>query len=224
MASPSPHADAVTGVILAGGGATRYGGRPKGLQQVAGRRIIDRVAAALAPATAEILLIANDPAAGTWLPGVRTEPDVRPGLGSLGGIYSALVHARRPVLLVAWDMPFVPTPLLTLLSRRGRAVDVAVPESGSRRGVEPLCAYYSPACITPIERCLDAGDLRVIGFYDTVRVDRITTDEVARFGDPGHLFMNVNAPADLEIAEYHASTPYGVHHRQETQRQDDPGR
>ncbi|MEY4608770.1 MAG: MobA-like transferase domain, partial [Gemmatimonadota bacterium] len=36
-----------TGVILAGGGATRFGGRPKGLEVVAGERIIDRVARGL---------------------------------------------------------------------------------------------------------------------------------------------------------------------------------
>ena len=36
-----------TGVVLAGGLATRYGGRPKGLEHVEGVRIIDRVAAAL---------------------------------------------------------------------------------------------------------------------------------------------------------------------------------
>ena len=36
-----------TGVILAGGAASRFGGLPKGLERVDGRRIIDRVASAL---------------------------------------------------------------------------------------------------------------------------------------------------------------------------------
>lgn len=215
---------AVTGVILAGGGATRYGGRAKGLERVAGRRILDRVADALARTTDDLLLVANDPGAAEWLPGVRTEPDVQPGLGSLGGIYSAVVHAARPVLLVAWDMPFVPAELLALLRARGQSADAAVPESDSRRGVEPLCAYYTPACIAPIERRLAAGDLRVVSFFDDVRVARIPAGEVARFGDPGRMFMNVNSPADLESAERHVSTPDGEHHRQEEQRQDDARR
>ena len=50
-----------TGVILAGGGATRYGGRPKGLERVGGRRIIDRVADVLRETTDELLLVANAP-------------------------------------------------------------------------------------------------------------------------------------------------------------------
>jgi molybdopterin-guanine dinucleotide biosynthesis protein A len=204
-----------TGVILAGGNASRYGGAPKGLERVGGRRIIDRVAESLAPATDELLLIANDPAAIGWLPGVRCEADVRPGLGSLGGIHAALVHARGPVVIVAWDMPFVPTGLLTALRTAGASADAAVAESGSRRGVEPLCAYYGPACIAAIERRLAVDDRRVIGFFDGVRVARVGADVVATFGDPSIIFMNVNSPDELGLAEEHASAPDGRRDRQE---------
>jgi molybdenum cofactor guanylyltransferase len=204
----------LTGVVLAGGAASRYGGKPKGLEQVGGRRIIDRVAEALARATDALLLVANDPAAGAWLPGVRTAGDVRVGLGSLGGIHSALVHAGGgPVLVVAWDMPFVPVPLLWELRRLGcsGSADVAVPESGgSRRGVEPLCAYYGPACRAAIERRLDEGDHRVISFYEDVRVARLGADAVSRFGDPAVMFMNVNTPEQLALAEGHASARAGA--------------
>jgi molybdopterin-guanine dinucleotide biosynthesis protein A len=210
-----------TGVILAGGQATRYGGRAKGLERVGGQRVIDRVALALAETTDELLLIANDPAATSWLPGVRVEGDVRPGNGSLGGIHAAIVHAGGPALVVAWDMPFVPAALLEALRTLGEEADVAVPESDSRRGVEPLCAYYTPACIAPIERSLDADDRRVIGFYDDVRVARLPAEQVRRYGDPARLFMNVNTPEELAIAERHASilsAADGVHHRPQESR------
>jgi molybdopterin-guanine dinucleotide biosynthesis protein A len=176
------------------------------------------VADALATTTDELLLIANDPAAGTWLPGVRVAGDVRPGCGSLGGIHSGLVHAGGPALVVAWDMPFVPPALLAALRALGKGVDVAVPESDSRRGVEPLCAYYTPACVPPIERRLDSGDLRVVGFYDDVRVARLEADAVRKFGDPARIFMNVNSPDELLLAEQYASTTNGGHHRREEPR------
>ena len=51
-------------MILAGGLSTRYGGSPKGLERVHGVRIIDRVRAALEPVVDDLLLIANDDAAG----------------------------------------------------------------------------------------------------------------------------------------------------------------
>jgi len=198
---PSPTLTPCTGVILAGGLATRYGGRPKGLERVHGARIIDRVAAALAPATDRLLLVANDPSAADWLPGIAVAADVRSGLGSLGGIHAAIVRAGTAALVVAWDMPFVPTGLLRSLRALGEGGwDVGVPESDSRRGVEPLCAYYAPSCVPAIERRLDAGDRRVVGFYDDVRVARLGVAEVRRFGDPARLFMNVNQPADLTAA------------------------
>jgi molybdopterin-guanine dinucleotide biosynthesis protein A len=189
----------VTGVILAGGLATRYGGAPKGLERVHGLRIIDRVAAVLHATTDDLLLIANAPDAPTWLPGVRTAPDVRLACGSLGGIHAALTHAATPVIIVAWDMPFVPAPLLTALRTTAEAgADVVVPES---RGLEPLCAYYAPSCLPAIEHHLDAGDRRVISFFDDVRVTRLPVSEVALFGDPSRIFLNVNTPFDLPHAE-----------------------
>ncbi|HSJ65927.1 MAG TPA: molybdenum cofactor guanylyltransferase [Gemmatimonadaceae bacterium] len=201
--------ESCTGVILAGGAASRYGGRPKGLVRIGGRRVIDRVAEALSACTDELLVIANDPAAVDWLPVVRTEADIRPGNGSLGGIHAALWHARTPIVLVAWDMPFVPAALLAALRARGTDADVVAPSSESRRGLEPLCAWYHPSCLPAIEARLDAGDRRVVAFYDAVRVERLAPDEVARFGDPARLFLNINTPEDLERAERDAAASAG---------------
>lgn len=194
-----------TGVILAGGEASRYGGKPKGLELVGGRRVVDRVAGVLSAVCDELLLIANDPSASEWLSGVRVAADVRPGMGSLGGLHAALWHAGSAVLVLPWDMPFVPPDLLGALRALGQTADAAVPESGSRRGLEPLCAWYGTACLAAIERRLDAGDRRVVSFFDDVRVARLTHEQVATFGEPEVLFMNVNAPADLALAEAHAT-------------------
>ena len=193
-----------TGVILAGGGSTRYGGRPKGLELVGGERIIDRVARALRTATDDLLLIANAPEAPSWLPGVRTAGDVRPGEGALGGLHAALLHAGTDILLVAWDMPFVSAALLAAMRARGEgdAADAVLPESdSSRRGVEPLCAWYGAGCLGAVTTALDAGDRRVIAFHESVRTVRLDHATVAAFGDPARLFGNVNTPADLLRAE-----------------------
>ncbi|MBA4072749.1 MAG: molybdenum cofactor guanylyltransferase [Gemmatimonas sp.] len=191
------------GVILAGGGATRFGGQPKGLQIVEGARIIDRVAAALRGAADELLLVANDPGAAGWLPGVRTAADVRRGEGALGGLHAALSHAGgHAVLVVAWDMPFASEGLLRALRAAGeRGYDAVVPVSAtSGRGVEPLCAWYGAACLAAIEKRLDAGDRRVVSFFEDVRMTRLTVAEVSQFGDPARIFFNVNRPDDLPLA------------------------
>lgn len=192
----------MTGVILAGGGATRFGGRPKGLELVGGMRILDRLIAEFTAALGhEPLLVANAPDAPSWRAGLRVVPDARPGLGSLGGIYTAVLEGPAPVVCVAWDMPFVSAALIRRLADGLAEYDALLPESDGRRGVEPLCAAYGPACTAAIAASLDRGDLRAIDFHRDVRVGTLPLDEVRRLGDPERLFFNVNTADDLAKAE-----------------------
>jgi molybdopterin-guanine dinucleotide biosynthesis protein A len=194
----------VRGAVLAGGAASRYGGEPKGLVRVGGRRILDRVVDSVHAVTGSPpLLIANAPDAKSWRPDLETIPDVRPGLGSLGGIYTAVTAGADPVLCVAWDMPFVPDALLRSLIEDFSAggYDAFLPESSGRRGLEPLCAVYGATCGPAIARRLDHGDLKAISFHADVRVGILSLAEVREFGDPDELFFNVNTPDDLEKAE-----------------------
>ena len=141
------------GAVLAGGAARRYGGVPKGLLEVGGRRILDRVVQAVAGATGEPpLLVANDPRASTWRPELRTLPDVRPGCGSLGGIYTALVSGAGAVLCVAWDMPFVTLQLLTALvdgAAWSRCAPCTAPPAHRRSSVAWRRASSRPSPSTP---------------------------------------------------------------------------
>lgn len=195
--------EAPLGVILAGGRNVRYG-KPKALETVGGKRIIDRVRDVLGAVTDEIVLIANEPETYTST-GLPMRPDALTGLGPVGGIHAALLWARergRPgILAVACDMPFVPAKLLDELLAARDGADAVVPESPSRRGVEPLCAYYATSCIPAIEAQAAREDRRVIGFYDDIRVRRLPMQTVRRHGDPELLFMNVNTPEEKERAE-----------------------
>lgn len=193
-------------MVLAGGAARRYGGVPKGLLAVGGRRILDRVVDVVQAVTGGLpLLIANAPDASSWRPDLKTIPDARPGLGSLGGIYTAVAAGGgpEPVLCVAWDMPFVPEALLRALVDGATAgpYDAFLPESSGKRGLEPLCAVYGPACRLPIEQRLNNGDLKAISFHADVRVGILSLALVKQFGDPDELFFNVNTPDELARAE-----------------------
>lgn len=193
----------VLGVIQAGGRSTRYGA-PKALAEVDGRRLVDRVHDALAATVDEVIMVANDPEIRTAV-ALASRPDVRPDAGPLGGILTALLWARElerdGVLAVACDMPFVTSALLSLLLDAREGTDVVVPESDGPRGVEPLCAFYGVACIPAIEQSLDAGNLRVVGFHDAVRVVRVPRTAIAAVGDPDRLFLNVNTLAERAAAE-----------------------
>jgi molybdopterin-guanine dinucleotide biosynthesis protein A len=192
----------VRGAILAGGGATRFGGKPKGLELVGGERILDRLVRTLEAALGERpLLVANAPEAPEWRPDLQTVSDVRPGLGALGGIYTAVVESPAPVVCVAWDMPFVSESLVQSLAEGLGKADAVLPQSDGRRGVEPLCAAYGPACREAIAASLAENDLRAIAFHSRIRVSILPLDQVRAFADPDVLFFNVNTADDLARAE-----------------------
>ena len=209
----APH-DRPLGVILAGGRNVRFGGRPKALEDVGGRRIIERAAAALQPLCTDVVLIANDAETYGGL-GLETRPDGREAAGPVGGLREAIAWARERdlpgALVVACDMPFVSTRLLDTLWQMSAQADAAVPESDGPRGLEPLCAAYRTSCLDAIERALDRNDLRVIGFFDDVDVRRLPTSEVAALADPVRAFFNVNTAEDLARARALAAESERTH-------------
>src|SRR6185312_1372197 len=157
----------------------------KGLELVGGERILDRLVHTMEEALGEPpLLVANAPDAFGWRPDLRTVSDLRPGLGSPGGIYTAVVTTPAPVVCVAWDMPFVSHALIRALAQGLTQYDAILPQSDGRRGVEPLCAAYGPACAAAIEASLEAGDLRAISFHERIRVGILPLSQIAATGDP----------------------------------------
>jgi molybdopterin-guanine dinucleotide biosynthesis protein A len=168
---------------------------------VGGERILDRLVRVMAEALGELpLLVANAPDAPGWRPDLRTISDIRPGFGSLGGVYTA-VMASAPVVCVAWDMPFVAESLIRTLAQGLERYDAMLPQSDGRRGVEPLCAAYGPACRDAIASSLESGDLRAIGFHHRIRVGILPLEEVRALADPELLFFNVNTADDLAKAD-----------------------
>lgn len=195
----------MVGAILAGGANTRFGGEPKGLRRIAGARIIDRVADALRSAAEQLVLISNAPEAVRWLPGVPAFADSRSERGSIIGLHTALLHSRDMAVVVAWDMPFLSRNLLQLVaSKAAQSEYAAVPESG--RGLEPLCAAYSVRCLPIIEQAIDSGELRLRSLLARLpSFERVVLADVETCGDPDQLFMNVNSPSQLALAEQLAS-------------------
>ncbi|HEX6747668.1 MAG TPA: molybdenum cofactor guanylyltransferase [Longimicrobium sp.] len=202
LQSPSAHSSNAEplGAILAGGASRRFGAA-KALAEVGGRRIVERVRDALAAAVDDVILIANEPELFGDLD-LPARGDLRPGLGAAAGIETALRWAmemgRPGAVCVACDMPFVSPALLRELVRRARDgdADAVVPESTGRRGIEPLCAWYSVACLPAVERALASDERSLHALLATVRAGRIPLAEVRRFGDPEIIFMNVNTPDD----------------------------
>ena len=191
--APAP----VAAAILAGGRARRFGGTIKSTLPIGGERIIDRQLAALGRVADPIFVVADDPAPFVSL-GLTIVPDVMPGCGALGGIYSAILGSpRQRTLIVAGDLPGLSVPLLERLVQPSEA-DIVVPRGP--RGYEPLCAVYARACAEPIRSRLEAGDLKASVMPAGVRVEVIGPEDLAAYDPDGLLFVNVNTPHEYERA------------------------
>ena len=192
-----------TAAIVAGGAASRLGGRDKSRLPVGSRSILERQLAVLRPLTDRILVVANDPEpfGDTGLPVV---PDLVPGAAALGGIYTALSSATTgQVLVIACDLPFLTGRFLEHLAGRAQGFDLTIPRS--RDGLQPMCAMYSRACLEPIRARIAGTVLRIQDLAAEVRTREIGPDELAAYDPDGLLFFNVNTPADYERARAVAS-------------------
>ena len=188
----------ITGVIQAGGKSTRMGGEPKALIELGGRRIVERVVAAIAPVVDDVLVVTNTPERYAFL-GLPMVGDVFPDHGSLGGIYSGLKAANGDVAFtVACDMPFLRADVARLVVERAGEGDVVIPRVGDQ--LETLHASYAKRCLPHMEERLRAGRLRIVGFFEAVRVVEIPEATVQRLADPAVVFMNVNTPDELARA------------------------
>jgi molybdenum cofactor guanylyltransferase len=216
----------VSGIVLAGGQSRRMG-RDKALIELQGKPIIQYALDALASMCDERIVVANDTAIYARF-GVPVVADLIPGKGSLGGIYSGLQAARGEyVIAVACDMPFLNGALLRFMLSLAPQYDVVLPQASSLSGktqrgagaksrdkttplanqplakdrdLHPMHAIYSKKCLASMEEKLRMDDLRLIAFFDSVRVRILESSEVDRF-DPEHWSLfNVNTPQDLDLA------------------------
>ncbi|MGB8984445.1 MAG: molybdenum cofactor guanylyltransferase [Anaerolineales bacterium] len=189
-------------VCIQAGGASSRMGEDKALKTFLGRPLIQRVVERLVPIAEEVIVTTNTPDDYRFL-GLRLVPDLRPGRGALGGLYTAIASAAQPVVAVtACDMPFASAPLLEaarwLLVEE--AADVVI--ARSEEGYEPLHAVYRRAtCLPAIEAALDADQWKVIAWFPQVKVRILTSEEIKRYDPSGLAFWNVNTPEEFVEAE-----------------------
>jgi molybdopterin-guanine dinucleotide biosynthesis protein A len=183
-------------VAILAGGQSRRMGQDKALLPLGGRLVIEWVLERVMPLSSDLTIVANSTAKYRHF-GYRVVGDVYPDKGALGGIYTAIHAARCPhCLVVACDMPFLNTDLLRYLVSLAPSFDVVVPRIEGFP--ETTHAVYGKGCLKPIRRRLLADQLKIIGFFDDVRVRYVERNDVARFDSSFSSFLNMNTPDDWE--------------------------
>lgn len=116
--------EAITGVVLAGGRATRMGGIDKGLQALNGRPLWRHVAEALAPQVDELVISANRHLEQWRASGYPVFRDIQEGYqGPLAGMLAVMQQVASPwFVFCPCDTPFIPSFLVErFIQQRGDA-------------------------------------------------------------------------------------------------------
>jgi molybdenum cofactor guanylyltransferase len=188
-------------VIQAGGQSARMG-QDKALKPFLGRPLIQRVIERLSPIADEILVTTNRPDDYAFL-GLRLTPDLLPGRGALGGLYTALASANGDmVAVVACDMPFASPSLIQAAARLLVEEEADVVIAKTSEGYEPFHAVYRRAtCVPAIQAAIDADKWKVIAWFPSVKVRELSLEEVKQLDPSGLAFSNVNSPEEFAEAE-----------------------
>jgi len=186
----------VSAAIMAGGKSKRMG-QDKAWIELDGEPLIKRVADVLGELADEVIVVANDPRYESL--GLRVVRDRWPQGGALGGIATGIGAAtHHAVLVAACDMPFLSVDVWRVLLGHAGEADVVIPKIGGE--YETMHALYTKACVPQMARAIAENRLRVISFFDQVRVLAVEEPEL-RAADPTlRSFTNVNTPEELASA------------------------
>jgi len=185
----------IAAAVLAGGKGKRFGRRPKGLWEVApGISILKKQVAELASSgIEEVIILANDPGPYRGF-GPNIVPDLRAGVGPLGGIETAISYYSsrcKATLLLPCDLPYITAREISALLEGFSEAEgnVAVAVSGESDW-EPLCAVVNNELLPVVKAAIDRGVRKVREVWKELGVALI------HFPDR-EPFFNINTPGDL---------------------------
>ncbi|MEM1237857.1 MAG: molybdenum cofactor guanylyltransferase MobA [Pseudomonadota bacterium] len=190
------------GVILAGGQATRMGGGDKGLIELGGRTLLDRVIERIEGQVAGLSINANgNPRRFDefGLPVIADTIDGFPGplAGVLAGMEWAHKVGARHIVTVAADTPFFPTDLVVRLeraaSRANTPIALAATQEEGRTTRHPTFGLWPVSLRDELRSALKGGLRKVVRWTDTHGAATTAFDD--------HAFFNINTPEDLAAAE-----------------------
>lgn len=180
--------------IIAGGKSGRFGS-DKSLHMYDGKPMISHTYDAVKPVFNDVYIIASDGGKFSFLD-AKIIPDIIPGLGPIGGIYTAVESIQMErVFVFPCDMPFLNTEFIRYMAEIPDYYDIIVPEVNGR--YQPLHAIYSKKCVPAIRRNIDLKDYRMSGFYEGHDIRIVNEEEIGFYDDPLRMFRNINFRDDL---------------------------
>jgi len=204
----------LSGFVQAGGNSTRFGA-DKALVQLGHKTLLQRTGELLASICDNVTIVAQE---GTYADAPWPKlADRWPGEGPLGGILTALLHAKQFLsaagsrsmeheprsfaLIVSCDMPFLTREFLAFLRVRALQSSAQVVVPVSVGGLEPLCACWSIHATACVQAAFDSGVRKVAEAMKRLPLEVLDEPAWKRFDGNGRLFWNMNTQEDYEEAQ-----------------------
>ncbi|CAE6901209.1 molybdenum cofactor guanylyltransferase MobA [Vibrio alginolyticus] len=178
-------------VILAGGQASRMGGKDKGLIELNHKPLIAHVIDRLSPQTPSILINANRNQDAYGQFGFVFSDQFKDYPGPMGGIHAGLVHAETDwVGFVPCDSPQINTDLVERFCHAAQDdTDILVAHDGDHQ--QPVFTMYHKRVLPKLTAFLERGDRKIILLY------RECNTRYVDFSDSPNCFVNLNTPEEL---------------------------
>ncbi|EIY2676610.1 molybdenum cofactor guanylyltransferase MobA [Raoultella planticola] len=184
--------EVITGVVLAGGRATRMEGADKGLQLLDGKPLWRHVADALSPQVANLAISANRNLERWYESGYPVYSDSLADFpGPLAGMLSVMQQTQSEwFLFCPCDTPFIPPFLAERFIQQKKTAPVVWVYDGERD--HPAITLMHRCLMPDLTAYLAAGERRVMAFMRDSGGHRVD------FSDVRSAFINVNTLDDLQ--------------------------
>ena len=183
----------MVGAALLAGGESRRMGRDKNMLPFGAETFQAHIAAQLTDFPERLLSVGGQ----TYtLPGFTTVPDLLPGRGPLGGLYSLLTVCRsEALLLVPCDVPLFSGELAHFLAQAlTEEWEAVIPVTRDGRE-HPVCGVYRKAILPRLRAQLESGDGRMRTLLAALSTRRLPLSETPF---PDRCLTNVNTPQIYE--------------------------
>lgn len=202
---PAQRNPGITGLVLAGGQARRMAGVDKGLLDIGGLTMVERITDCLEKQCDAILINANRNIPEYEQFGYPVVTDVLENYqGPLSGMLSGLKRTSTEWIITApCDGPFLSAEYTRRMQQAAKSEGTCLAVALGSGRLQPVYAFLHYSLVPSLEAYLDLGERKIdrwMKLHDMTVVD---------FTDEPDMFENINTPDELEACKTRLASTRG---------------